>query len=1178
MPANSFRFVSPGVRTNEIDQTELPQVPGATGPLCIGRARKGPFMKPVTVSSKEELFEIFGTPVSGVSGNGDVWRQGDVLAPTYGIYAAIAHLTNGDKCTFVRLGGDEHPSRTDGYGEAGWKTDITTYTNAPVKSDGGAYALFLTSTSAAANTETTDLDPASVDDLTWYGTLADGVENVMVKITLTPGLPAADKAAFSTDNGATWSAGADIVAGVDTALAGSGMSVVWGAISGHTVDDIWKSELTLTSVGSDTHDSGSVAGPAPTLDDIIWGGARAAGIFSVAVRIKTAPAAPGPDTFEYSINGAAFTGAENCTVIGAPFTVPDTGITVAFGVVTGHVVGDLWTASATMKPLVHAATFYVNDGAMALEGLPVSGGASTAGTATLIRSVGSDFAFDVRLFNSINTLALVSVYDQKIRFNFNDNSNKYVRKMFNTNPTLTNSTITPVSDRKDLWLGETYRSAVYEKLGSPAAGAAFGVLLKIQDSTSFGSDYLFPMSFSRSGWIFAQDMSIDGAGDYGGSDGNFDPTTMQKLFRFHCLESGEWAQSNLKISIDNIKYSTSTSDPYGKFDVVIRSAQDTDRRPVVLERFAQCDLNPASVDFVGRRVGTRYIVWSDEERKYKRFGEYDNRSKYIRIELASQVLQGSLDAAILPWGYYGETVFADVVKGYQNIKFLGTDWLGGYSSAVKEIALGLSATTDEVKSPPVALTFSEAKLRLRASSSEEDTTLPKDVFWGVRTTKYGTTKFDSDYGDYVRCHSIMQKDKSGDDAGMDYSCIFTLDDVCYQLASPVAYTIDYSATYIKDSYLDGQSITSGYKTDTSAVDLDLEPSYKYIIDAGFARFTLPLFGGHDGRNVRERDMFRNSGMSAVTSAEDAVTNAPFYTLLKAIDIIASKDKVKYDKVLIPGITNSIIIDKLIDVVQRRNDAICLFDVSGLYTAAAESDEDEEERIGSLQAAVDWMQNRDLNTAYAACWGNWFKIVDRWNSNGFVWVPGSVVGLGLIAYAQKVGNVWGAPAGFNRGNLSLGHAGLNVVDVFHDWDDEEGGDKDILFVNHMNPVVKYPEGIICMGDVTTLRTSSVLKSIGTRLMVNYIKDNVSFYAKRVLFDPNIMITWNRFISDVDPFLRDIQVGGGLANYKVVLDSSTTTQDLVDRNIMYAKIYLAPTEPGKFFGIDFILTRNGAEFAE
>lgn len=1084
MPANSFRFVSPGVRTNEIDQTELPQVPGANGPLCIGRARKGPFMKPVTVSSKEELFEIFGTPISGMSGGGDVWRMGDVLAPTYGIYAALAHLQNGDKCTFVRLGGDEHPSRTDGSGEAGWNTDIDSYTEYSEGvvdgSDGGAYALFLANltgqsydTAAAA-----DAGNGGPNDATFSGTMADGVYSVRLKIA---------------------------------------------------------------SEGT-------------------------------------------PDTFVYSINYGAWS-APATNITGAAQAVGTSGLSVAFVGTDNHTANDIfYVSSVTLLPMVHAATFYVNDGALALEGTALDG-TSARGTASMIKSNGADFSFDMRVYGHDNDLSDVGAYDQKIRFNFNENSVKYIRKVFNTNPTSTNSDITAAADIKDLWVGETYRSAAYE-MGDPGSGYTAGVLLKIETSSAAGSDHLFPMSFSRSGWVFAQDMSIDGPGDYNGGTpiaGNYDPETMQKLFRFHCLESGEWAQSNLKISIDNIKYSTSTSDPYGKFDVVIRMASDTDRRPVVIERFAQCDLNPASADYIGRRIGTRYITWDDIERKYKRFGEYENRSKYIRVELSSQVNQGTIDAAILPWGYYGETIFEDLAVAAGVVDFGADEWLKGADGTTNLLPFGTSVVVGEdinFYGADIDVDIAEARLRLRQLSSEEDTTLPKDVYWGVRTTKYGTTKFDSDYQDYVRCHSILQKDKSGDDTGMDYSYIFTLDDICYQVADPVAYTVEYLALYEKDSYKNGRSISSGYETTIAnpPVDLDLDPSYKYLIDAGFARFTMPLFGGHDGRNVREKDMFRNSAMSGVTSAEDSVTNAPFYTLLKVADIVASKDKVKYDKLVLPGITNSIVQDKFTDMVQRRNDAIFLFDAEGIYTPAHENYDEEEDRVGSLQGVLDWAQDRDLNTAYAACWGNWFKIVDRWNSNGFVWVPGSVVGLGLIANAQKVGNVWASPAGFNRGNLSLGHAGLNVVDVLMDWDDEEGGDKDQLFVNHINPVLKYNEGIICMGDVTMLRTTSVLKSIGTRLLVNYIKDNVSFYAKRVLFDPNIMVTWNRFVSDVDPFLRDIQVGGGLADYKVVFDSSTTTQDLVDRNIMYAKIYLAPTEPGRFFGIDFILTRNGAEFAD
>jgi hypothetical protein len=313
MPANSFRFVSPGVRTNEIDQTELPQVPGATGPLCIGRARKGPFMKPVTVSSKEELFEIFGTPVSGVSGNGDVWRQGDVLAPTYGIYAAIAHLTNGDKCTFVRLGGDEHNSRTDGSGEAGWKTDITTYTNAPVKSDGGAYALLLTAEDTTAE-DYEYFQGTGLNDLVWTGTRTAGIETVRVRIKTAPVAPGPDTFEYSID-GAAFTGGENCtLVGAPFLIPATGLSVYFGAVTGHVDNETW---------GRGTPDI-LRAKTAATLSSVGFAGTRTAGIYSVTVRVK-GNGGP-PDTYEYSVNGGAFTGDVNCNIV--PQLITDTGIYV----------------------------------------------------------------------------------------------------------------------------------------------------------------------------------------------------------------------------------------------------------------------------------------------------------------------------------------------------------------------------------------------------------------------------------------------------------------------------------------------------------------------------------------------------------------------------------------------------------------------------------------------------------------------------------------------------------------------------------------------------------------------------------------------------------------------------------------------------------------------------------
>ena len=75
MSVKNYRFVSPGVFVNEIDNSQVPASPAGIGPVIIGRAEKGPALRPVTVSSFEEFVSVFGTPSPGASGE-DVWRQG----------------------------------------------------------------------------------------------------------------------------------------------------------------------------------------------------------------------------------------------------------------------------------------------------------------------------------------------------------------------------------------------------------------------------------------------------------------------------------------------------------------------------------------------------------------------------------------------------------------------------------------------------------------------------------------------------------------------------------------------------------------------------------------------------------------------------------------------------------------------------------------------------------------------------------------------------------------------------------------------------------------------------------------------------------------------------------------------------------------------------------------------
>jgi heme exporter protein D len=141
MAAKKFRFVSPGIFLNEVDQSQLPAIAEAVGPVIIGRAEKGPGMIPVRVNSFSEFVETFGNPIDGKGGTDDQWRDVNRASPTYGAYAAQAYLkANVGPVNFVRLMGTQHADASS-TGQAGWKT-----TNTPdvtLASNGGAYGLFV---------------------------------------------------------------------------------------------------------------------------------------------------------------------------------------------------------------------------------------------------------------------------------------------------------------------------------------------------------------------------------------------------------------------------------------------------------------------------------------------------------------------------------------------------------------------------------------------------------------------------------------------------------------------------------------------------------------------------------------------------------------------------------------------------------------------------------------------------------------------------------------------------------------------------------------------------------------------------------------------------------------------------------------------------------------------------
>jgi len=193
------------------------------------------------------------------------------------------------------------------------------------------------------------------------------------------------------------------------------------------------------------------------------------------------------------------------------------------------------------------------------------------------------------------------------------------------------------------------------------------------------------------------------------------------------------------------------------------------------------------------------------------------------------------------------------------------------------------------------------------------------------------------------------------------------------------------------------------------------------------------------------------------------------------------------------------------------------------------------------------------------------------------VPSSVAGIGVLAQSDAAtGAPWFAPAGFNRGGIKRlgGNQGPRVSQAVENLNK---ADRDDLYQVNINPIANFPgEGTVVFGQKTLQQTPSALDRINVRRLMVYLKKNIGEVARTVLFDQNVRATWNRFKADADPILADARSRFGIAEYKLILDETTTTPDYVDRNILYAKVFVKPARAIEFIAIDFSITRSGIEF--
>jgi len=339
-------------------------------------------------------------------------------------------------------------------------------------------------------------------------------------------------------------------------------------------------------------------------------------------------------------------------------------------------------------------------------------------------------------------------------------------------------------------------------------------------------------------------------------------------------------------------------------------------------------------------------------------------------------------------------------------------------------------------------------------------------------------------------------------------------------------------------------------------------------------------------NLKTPDYFNNAGIaktaytSSIPSAQSGSFGAATGTILTgtgkyydnisntdtqglvggnytdAFNLLANKDEYRFNLITAPGLvytnaSHATPLNTLLSNVENRGDAILVMDLEN-YASTVTS-------TTATAAGID--------SSYAATYWPWCQITDP-DSGQIVWVPASTLIPGVYANNDSTSEAWFAPAGINRGGMGIVRQAERKLTQ---------ANRDSLYIGKVNPIATFPgRGVVVFGQKTLQTQASALDRVNVRRLLIALKGYISQVADNLVFEQNTTATRNQFLSQVNPYLESVQQRQGLYAFKVVMDDSNNTADVIDRNQLIGAIYIQPTKTAEFIYLDFNILPTGATF--
>ena len=497
-----------------------------------------------------------------------------------------------------------------------------------------------------------------------------------------------------------------------------------------------------------------------------------------------------------------------------------------------------------------------------------------------------------------------------------------------------------------------------------------------------------------------------------------------------------------------------------------------------------------------------------------------------------------------------------VVTGSFTSAFTSGSAAGPNESGIMANAWADNAASQYQKQSFVLKTLSEGELMNSFSPVTANGSLPSgsadNLRWEIATTNTSSGQF-----------SLLIR--RGNDISNQKAILETYNNLSMDPTAP-----NYIGKVIGDTYYTVESDGPDYYVKSNG-NYPRRSAYVYVESVGTptpqyfnndgsikAQFTgsLPLVGSGSfaaatGKNIENNDAKFNENITAANVQGIAPAGYD-----QTIQLLNNKDDYQFNVISAPGLNgvdHGTQVNSLVALAQSRTDCLAVIDLIGYNSSVNQV---------TTQAS-------SYDTSYAAAYWPWLQTIDAVTGQT-VWAPASTYIPAVYAFTDASADPWFAPAGLVRGALgSVVRAERKLT----------SGNRDTLYEANVNPIATFPgSGVVVFGQKTLQKRASALDRVNVRRLLIALKSYIVQVSDGLVFEQNTNSTRNNFLAQVNPYLESVQQRQGLYAFKVVMDASNNTPDVIDRNELVGQIYLQPTKTAEFVILDFNVLPTGATFPE